>query len=517
MTVTFPLGDPVAPSQPVLPIGSLVYLASYLIKMKLHAETTGSDTPNLYSADLEIMGDQGDMQIDPLLGPRGYPGKHTFPLRRQSLPVVNTQADIEALAPTLTDTPKDIGKYWNLAELDQWDNITGLQSWIWWGTGWRVLMIGSYGQPGAVPQITPEINQIPPQAQPTYPDKSSSIDTSGSTLEPTWVFNLPLPGGLPGTITELYDFPDVDTTGWETLPVNSLMGATNEYTESGLLIWRPRTISNMMPGAFSMPENAFSSYSGVSQRAAIGSYAIPPQPWPWTPVVWGQLGGPVPSALGLLNAIQNIIVSALDGTFNLIINGTPTAAIPYNASPTTIESAIQAVIGAGNAAVTAGEQDFSHVVEFVGSLAGTAVSTMTADISGLLGAGASVLINPAQIGGVVGTTVQHMLTGEPLMIGCQVLLGDPVNGQLIARGLGNFLGKIAVMPHYSRSDGGGRTSDSITPTNRRALVPANHTNPAQGTVYVSLWNDGAHGAYDFQPQNAQLFMMVVPMLGEPSS
>jgi hypothetical protein len=99
-----------------------------------------------------------------------------------------------------------------------------------------------------------------------------------------------------------------------------------------------------------------------------------------------------------------------------------------------------------------------------------------------------------------------------LMIGVEVLLGDPVKGQQISRGFGNTLGHVHIMSHYSKAK---HETDAITPNNRRAKVPANHTNPAQGTVYVNLWNDGALGVYDFDPANAQVFVMVVPLLTPP--
>lgn len=392
------IGDPVGPIQQPLPIGSLVYLASYLIRMKLSAETTGPDTPNLYSADLKVMGDQGDMNLDPLVGPRGFAGQHHFPLREMEVneygDLVNSQAD---LPKNLTNTPSDIGKYWLLDELDTYGNIVGEFAWIWWGTSWRKHMMGEYGVPGKVADITPEVALIQPQAPPTYPDTTSWMDTSGTTVEPTWVFNLAVPEGEPGPVGYMFDFPDWDTS---TAPTNGdLVGSTGDYTEGGFPIWKPLSISQYLPGPWSMPEASFSAYTGVSQQAAIGSFVVPPQPHPWTPVVWGHLGA----------------------------------------------------------------------------------------------------------GGLT-------LTANPLMIGAEVLLGDPKNGLLISRGLGNTLGEVNVMPHYSRSDISGHTTDVITPTNQRALVPANHTNPAQGTVYINLWNDGALGIYSFQPKNAQLFIMAVPIL-----
>src|SRR6185312_160299 len=321
----------------------------------------------------------------------GFRGRHSFRLRLQDDPLVSDPAQ---LPDDLTDTPDDIGKYWEIAQLDQWGNVTSVISYIWWGTSWRQLIMGNYGPPGPVPGIEPHTNLIEPQDYPTYPDTTSWVDTSGTTLEPSWVFNLAVPAGIPGDVTELFDFPDVDTAVAPTY--GELMTATNKYTAGGLQIWAPSSVEPFIPGPWSMPESAFVSYSGVSQRAAIGSFTIPPQPWPWTPVVWGHLGS----------------------------------------------------------------------------------------------------------GGLT-------LSANPLMIGVEVLLGDPVKGVQISRGFGNTLGEVNIMSHYSKAQ---HETDALTPSNRRAMVPANHTNPAQGTVYVNLWNDGVLGVYDFQPKNAQVFMMVVPIL-----
>jgi hypothetical protein len=44
-------------------------------------------------------------------------------------------------------------------------------------------------------------------------------------------------------------------------------------------------------------------------------------------------------------------------------------------------------------------------------------------------------------------------------------------------------------------------------------VPANHSNPAQGTIYVNLYNDGATGIYQFSPTDAQMFCLILPVTG----
>ena len=100
------------------------------------------------------------------------------------------------------------------------------------------------------------------------------------------------------------------------------------------------------------------------------------------------------------------------------------------------------------------------------------------------------------------------LSADPLMIGCEVLLGDPSTGTQIGRGFGNTLGEVNIQPHYSTP---GQPNAAITPTNGVAVVPANHSNPAQGTIYFNLYNDGAVGLYTFSPTDAQGFVVLMPV------
>jgi hypothetical protein len=387
MTVALPAL--VTPQPP--PIGSLVYLAGYLVKLALSAEITPPDTPNLYSGEFTIMDDHGEVDLTPLAGPQGFTGKADFPLRRQLDPSVIA---VEDLPTTLTNTLTDKGKYWQIATLDDQGLVTGVESWVWYGTSWRMFQIGIDGPPGPVPLVQPEVTLIEPQEPPVYPDHTSYVTPSGPRLEPTWEYGVAVPQGPPGPVSSVWAMPDVDFN--TNAPQNGdLLAASGFYTIEGLPIFKPLSRRQFATQFYSMPEGSFSAYIGISQRAAIGSYAVPPQPWPWTPIVWGHLGA----------------------------------------------------------------------------------------------------------GGL-------MLSANPLMIGCEVLLGDPDTGTLISRGLGNTLGEVNIMPHYSESTD---LAANITPTNRLAVVPPNHSSPAQGTVYINLWNDGALGFYDFQTQGAQLFLQILPL------
>lgn len=99
------------------------------------------------------------------------------------------------------------------------------------------------------------------------------------------------------------------------------------------------------------------------------------------------------------------------------------------------------------------------------------------------------------------------LDSDPLIIGCEVRLGHPTSGQLVARGFGNNSGWTILTPHTSEPSS---PSTAMTPDNQTALVPANHTGN-DGTLYINLYNDGIVGVYLFNRTNAQIGVMAVPV------
>jgi hypothetical protein len=98
------------------------------------------------------------------------------------------------------------------------------------------------------------------------------------------------------------------------------------------------------------------------------------------------------------------------------------------------------------------------------------------------------------------------LDSDPLIIGCEVRLGHPTAGETVGRSFGNISTWSTIVPHYSSH---GAPNDAITPDNDRAKVPKAHTG-TEGTLYISIVNDGAFGAYNFDKKNAQLSVLVIP-------
>jgi hypothetical protein len=321
-----------------------------------------------------------------IIGPRGPAGIDMFLLKLQTDDLDSPSELPQTLQPTLADQ----GKFWVFDDVDNSGTIIGSSGYIWYGTSYKRIMMGTPGPPGPVPIITPSVELVDPDTN------VSQVIPGGTALYPTQHFELAVPPGPDGPGAAIAVAPDVDLQTAQPV-AGDILGFTGRFTTDGnnYPIWVPVSISSLIPSPFSMPENAFTSFSGLSQRAAIGSFVLPAQPFPWTPIVWGHIG-----AFGI------------------------------------------------------------------------------------------------------------ELSSNPLQIGCEVLLGDPTTGQLIARGFGNTLGEVNIMPHYSTPN---TPADAITPTNGMAVVPLDHTNPAQGTIYVNLYNDGSEGIYSFNPTDAQIFVQVTPV------
>lgn len=95
------------------------------------------------------------------------------------------------------------------------------------------------------------------------------------------------------------------------------------------------------------------------------------------------------------------------------------------------------------------------------------------------------------------------LDEDPLIIGCEVRLGDAASGTLIGRGFGNSSSWTTVVPHFSSS---GDPTAAAAPDNGTGLVLAGQT----AQINVSLYNDGLLGYYIFNKKNAQLGILTIP-------
>lgn len=96
---------------------------------------------------------------------------------------------------------------------------------------------------------------------------------------------------------------------------------------------------------------------------------------------------------------------------------------------------------------------------------------------------------------------------DPMVIGAEVRLGHATTGAVVSRGFGNISTYVNLTPHASTT---ATPNDAITPDNGRAVIPENSTGAA-ATLYISAFNDGVAGVYNFEKRGAQLGILLIPV------
>jgi hypothetical protein len=358
-------------------VGDEVYLGSLVANLHFWGVVGDGETPPMVNGSFELSGTDGTVTLDALVGPQGVPGAPSPIVRMQ----YQDNFDEPSELPTnLTNTEADIGKAW-------W---VGNTVYMWTGTTYYEKQMGVPGPPGPVPNITFS-TQIVPSGTVDSLAVPVDIVQSGTDLNPGVLirFDADSIRGPQGTASPLRGAPDYD---------NSVQPADGQA-----IVWNSQK-QKFVPGSFDMlsvrmysiPEANFNSYIGFGTRQLVGSFAVPPQPFDWKPMVWGHIRA------------QGVDSNLLDGIFT---------------------------------------------------------------------------------------------------IGAEVTLGDALSGQRIGRGFGNISNWTTIVPHFSTPSA---QATAVTPENGVAFVPAYHSG-SQGTLYVSLFNDGAVGQYSFDKNNAQLIVMVVPV------
>lgn len=255
-------------------LGQIVYLQSVQANIHIYAVVTDGTTPNLNTVSIQVNADEATAIVPGLIGQTGPAGAPQFAL--------SLQPDIFSSPAQLPQglTEENFGEYWLVETTDELGNVNSAVAYVWWNSFFRVVPFGTQGPTGPVPQITPQAILIDP-------DESSYVLNTGTISQPSWTFYLAVPPGQEGPIATLAACVDVNETTQPT--IGQVLGFNGQYND-GLPVWQPMTVGAMNPLPYIVPESAFTSYNGISgTNQNVATFAIPPNPWPWKPLVWGQL------------------------------------------------------------------------------------------------------------------------------------------------------------------------------------------------------------------------------------
>lgn len=243
--------------------GDSVYIGSILTNVHIWGIVSDIDTPAGMTGTFEILGNDGAVTLDALVGPQGPAGTNAPIVKMQYTSSISNANNLPA---NLTNSEIDIGKAWWI----------GNTVYLWTGTGYVQKAMGTAGPPGVTPVIQPSVQLLDPD----NPALTSSITVSGTAANPSWLLKLKAPRGPQGTPANMMDSPDVDKTVPPTLGQALVYNGTK---------WKPTSATVYLPKVYSVPESAFTNFTGITTSQQIAAFQVPPQPWAWTPLVFGHI------------------------------------------------------------------------------------------------------------------------------------------------------------------------------------------------------------------------------------
>ena len=146
-----------------------------------------------------------------------------------------------------------------------------------------------------------QVTAVLPNGTQTMPSNEVAATLSGTTSSAVLNWTVPVGSGAVGY--EVYRGASASNISVLVAVINS--GTITTYTDTGGTgtpgsppntgvvagrpIWTPSATPLPVPQLYTMPSTAFTSISSIGGATiSIGSFAVPPQPWPWKPFVFGQ-------------------------------------------------------------------------------------------------------------------------------------------------------------------------------------------------------------------------------------
>lgn len=242
--------------------GDTPYLGSILARLHFWGIVSDMDTPGGVTGTFELADQDGAVTLDALVGPRGPAGENAPIVKMQYQSTIDDPADLPG---NLTNENIDIGKAW-------W---VGNVVYMWNGTGYTQKQMGTQGPPGPVPTITPVVQLLDPDD----PNLVDSVDVSGTALNPTWLMKLKAPRGPKGDNARIREAQDYD---------NSTPPAAGQVIGWSGTKFYPVDANQLSPRFYTIPESAFTNFTGLATRQTIGTFQIPPMPFDYVPIVFGH-------------------------------------------------------------------------------------------------------------------------------------------------------------------------------------------------------------------------------------
>ncbi len=480
-----------------LQIGDTIPIGQILVELILMGIVTDINNPNMFAATMQAFQRQAVLTVPVLQGPPGNPGEPCFALQWQN----DSRTQPSQLPTGLGDTAADTGKFWIFGIEDINGNVVATVMYIWWGTavGWRQLPVGQTGPPGPYPIITPLIVPETWENGNGPGGASSWIVPTGTASNPTLTFHLAMPPGIPGPASAFAACPDID---FVTNPpaIGDTVVLSSRVTPgapTGLVVTPSATggtlaagmwgysVTALLPGGESAPTAQLeATTAGSTSSVALA----------WTQPSGGGAVGYRIYREDLSSYISEVIVEITSAT-TVSFTDTGIAGAPGSPPVEGVTAGLGIWVPMAPTIIvpklyTVPEAAFT-AQEGIGS---STVAVCTFAIPPQIWAYKPKVGGQLQIFGA-------NISLTPLLVGAQVTC----NGWLVSRGFGNSLGYVTMTSHGSTPTS---PSTALTPSNGTALIAIG----VSGVLTCSLVNEGLAGIYDFSPGNAQMDVLLIPVI-----
>lgn len=249
--------------------GDPVYLGSFLANTHWYGVVGDGETPAMQVATMEAVSQDAVIALDALKGEKGDKGDPSDIVKMQYDSAITSSGDLPTLSQangfTRPLTGADVGFAWWIG------NVV----YVWDGDSYIAKGMGSAGVPGETPHITVTAERV-------APGTGSSVVQSGTSLNPVLHFILDPPAGPQGPASSIVLAADYDDT---LPPENGQVLTWNEDHE----LWEPSDFAAKHPRMYSVPESAFTNFTGLAQRQTILSYTLEAQDYDYVPFVQGHI------------------------------------------------------------------------------------------------------------------------------------------------------------------------------------------------------------------------------------
>lgn len=248
------------PAEPILIGGKSVYL-------KFFAMPRQQGDPRRIEGTLTLVGSEGVLTLDALVGPQGEPGQPSPIIRPEWGSPVSEVGDLPSL---LTLDESDDARAWYID--GEWHVYSH-------AANEYVVVQGSIpGPPGVTPDITVTAEMIEPEGSVYGP---IDVVESGTTSSPNFHIKIPAVPGPEGPSAAIETASDYDDTT-PSAAGDFLVKLDNDK-------WGPGSPTFFVPKKYTIPHNNFTDHTGAEPRFLIGSLNIAAQDWDWIPDVLGHV------------------------------------------------------------------------------------------------------------------------------------------------------------------------------------------------------------------------------------